>query len=97
MRIFCRSTPLLYFINRASKLLEEQQVTRGASYSRSSSALPEEHAEHAAGHVRDMTILRIIAVRSSSSEMTEGEKVFLARSKKKLRGSWEAASCSTLY
>jgi hypothetical protein len=74
-----------------------QQVTRGASYSRSSSALLEEHAEHAAGHVRDITILRIIAVRSSSSEMTEGEKVFLARSKKKLRGSWEAASCSTLY
>ena len=27
----------------------------------------EEHAEHAAGHVRDMTILRIIAVRSSYS------------------------------
>ena len=63
MRIFCRSTP------RASKLLEEQQVTRGASYSRSSSALPEEHAEHAAGHVHDMAILRIVAVRSSSSEM----------------------------
>ena len=40
-----------------------------ASYSRSSSALPEEHAEHAAGHVHDMAILRIVAVRSSSSEV----------------------------
>ena len=63
------------------------RATRGACYSRSSSALLEERAEDAAEHVRDMTILRIIAVRSSSSEMTEGEKVFLARSKKKLRES----------